>query len=224
MSGGRRTKRSSTGRAMASRGAGEHRRGGPGREARIMAGVAAAAVVLAVVFLTLRTMLGGGSGSARPASNDAIGYARLGRAAETRHDDDAAGRAYREGLRRFPDDATLLGSYATAVKNRGFAVRLNRGRAVPVAATSHDRVRSAHEALELLAAAQRSRPGMSAPALQKGLLYAAWGLPEDALVELYGAASRGDPSPELEQTAGAITLLQLGRGNELDQKGNPASR
>jgi tetratricopeptide (TPR) repeat protein len=209
------------------------RRGSGGTGARLGAGVFVALVVVAALFFIWRAIgergqgapaTGAPTGGGRPGSGDAATYAREGRAAEARHDDDAALATYREGLRRYPDDAVLLGSYATAIKNRSFAVRPSRGRMVPVAATSHDRVRAAREALALLEAAQRARPAGSQAPLQKGLLYAAWGLPEDALVELYAAVTRGDRSPELEQTAGAITLLQLGRGNEVDQNGMPASR
>lgn len=228
MSGGRRTRRSSTGRPMVPRGGG--RRGDMSPAARIGAGVAVALVVLAAVFFFLRAsapQAPGGPARAKSSSSsaaDAASYASEARAAEAREDHDAALATYREGLRKFPQDEVLLGSYATAIKNRSFAVRPSRGRMVPVAATSHDRVRAALEAIALLDAAQRARPEGSQAPLQKGLLYAAWGLPEDALAELYGAVTRGDRSPELEQTAGAITLLQMGRGSEVDQKGRPASR
>ena len=144
-------------------------------------------------------------------------------------DYDTALATYREGLKRFPNDVVLLGSYATAIKNASFAVRPSRGRLVPVARGSHERVAAALEALALLDAAQRAQPNSPQPALQKGLLLASWGLPEDALVELFGAVTKGDRSPELERTATAITLLQLGRGGEvapaaLDQNGSPAIR
>lgn len=229
MSGGKRTRRSSTGRPMVSRSGA--RRGSAGSAARIGGGVILALVVVAIAWFVARTMEQAGKGGptanapgGRADAGDAAGYASQGRAAEARQDYDAALDTYREGLRRFPEDAVLLGSYATAITNRSFAVRESRGRLVPLAATSHDRVRAAHEALALLDAAQRARPQASQAPLQKGLLYAAWGLPEDALVELYAAVTRGDRSPEIEQTAGAITLLQMGRGRELDQNGRPASR
>jgi tetratricopeptide (TPR) repeat protein len=207
------------------------RRGSAGSAARIGAGVMVALAVVAIGWFAMRAREQAGRGGptadvpgGRANAGDAAGYASQGRAAEARQDYDAALETYREGLRRFPDDAVLLGSYATAIKNRSFAVRESRGRLVPVAATSHDRVRAAHETLALLDAAQRARPQASQAPLQRGLLYAAWGLPEDALVELYAAVTRGDRSPEIEQTAGAITLLQLGRGSEVDQNGKPASR
>ncbi len=223
MSGGRRTRRSSTGRPMVPRGGG--RRGAPVPGARIAAGVLLALVVVAGGFFAWRAIDERRSGATSARSGeDAAAFARDGRAAEMRQDHDAALALYREGLARFPDDVVLLGSYATAIKNRSFAVRPSRGRMVPLAATSHDRVRAAQEAIALLDAAERARPAGSQAPLQKGLLYAAWGLPEDALVELYAAVTRGDRSPELERTAGAITLLQLGRGNEVDQNGMPASR
>ncbi len=226
MSGGRRAKRSSTGRAMASRSP-DGRRGGPGPRARILAGLIVFFIVAAAVFAWSRFMDGRAPArtSARSVqASDAAGFARAGRAAETRLDYATALATYRDGLKRFPNDEILLGSYATAIKNASFAVRPSRGRLVPVAANSHERVGAALEAIALLEAAQRARPQASQAPLQKGLLYAAWGLPEDALVELYGAVTRGDRSPELERTATAITLLQMGRGSEVDQKGSPASR
>ncbi len=154
------------------------------------------------------------------------------REAEQRGDYDTAFALYRAGLARSPNDVYLVGSYGAATTNASYAVRRNRGRLVPVMPTSLDRVRAAQEALALFDRAQAAAPAMPAPAYQKGLMYAAWGLPEDALVELYAAVLKGDRSPEIDRVAGAITLLQLGRGSELepgqgpapDQNGRPASR
>lgn len=223
MSGSRRTSRSSTGRAMARRGRGRGR-----------------TVVRAVILLLVVGLVGGGLWQWQalrrgPAGRGAIAIGRdaattasLAREAEDAGDFDRALALYREGVRQFPTDAVLLGSYGTAITRRSFAVTTNRGRPAPVAGGSLERVRAAHEAIRLLDAAQAARPRMSQPALQKGLLYAAWGLPEDALVELYAAVVRGERSPELERTAGAITLLQLGRADSLgaapDQNGRPARR
>jgi len=223
MSGGRRTARSSTGRAMV--------RKSRGRGHLLGRSALAALAAILVGWGVLHWQAGRHSaGSASPVriARDAVGTARLARAAEKRGDLEGALAIYREGVRRFPRDAVLLGSFGTATTNRSFAVHSNRGRLVPVAPTSHARTAAAHEAIRLLDAAQRESPRLSQPALQKGLLYAAWGLPEDALVELYGAVVRGNRSPELERTAGAITQLQLARpdhaGAATTQKGRPARR
>ncbi len=145
------------------------------------------------------------------------------RAAELRQDFEGSFAAYRAGLSRFPEDAVLLGAFATAIQNRSYAVRVNRGRAVPLTPTSRERVAAAREAFALLDASERARPANPNPALHRGLLYAAWGLPEDALVELYRARVLGGTSPEIDRAGGAITLLQLGRGDTLGQNGSPAS-
>ncbi len=225
MIGGKRRRRSSVGQRMASREPGK-RRGGGGFAPKLVIVVAVGALVLVAATLVFRGKLPVPGAPAPPAAaaHDAAGWSRLGREAALRGAHDAALATYRDGLRAFPSDPVLLGSYAKAIKNRSFAVRMSRGRAVPVAATSHERVAAALEALALLDAAQRAQPNSPEPALQKGMLLAAWGLPEDALVELYGAVVRGSRAPELERTAGAITLLQLGRGSELDQNGSPSSR
>jgi tetratricopeptide (TPR) repeat protein len=207
-------------------------RRGRGRGLRLL--VRGTIVVLLVIlggwgFMRWRVMRdrGPATGAVRIA-RDAAGTARMARAAEERGDLEKALAIYREGVRRFPSDPVLLGSYGTATTNRSFAVRTNRGRLMPLAATSRERTTAAQEALRLLDAAQQANPRLSQPALQKGLLYAAWGLPEDALVELYAAVVRGDRSPALERTAGAITRLQLGRADSLgalpDQNGRPARR
>lgn len=213
----RRTLRSSTGRPRG-------RRGGRGRRALALG--ATLLVALALGFGMWRWQ--GGDGGVPRAAGDARAIARQARAAELAGDDPAALALYRAGLARYPRDEVLLGSYATATTNRSFAVRRNRGRIVPVAPTSRDRVDAAREALALLDAAQAADARGGQPALMKGLLYAAWGLPEDALVELYVAVTRGERAPQLERTAGAITLLQLGRADSLgtapDQNGRPASR
>jgi hypothetical protein len=209
----RRRERSSTGRAT------KH------RAPRVLPWLLIAALlVAAVVAWSWWRGRGSQDAAGEKRADNATGYVRLARAAEGRQDYAGAFALYREGLRHFPDDVFLLGSYGAATTNASYGVRRNRGRLVPVMATSRDRVRAAHEALVLLDRAQAAAPAMSAPALQKGLMLAAWGLPEDALVELYGAVVRGDRSPELERTAGAITLLQLGRADSLGQNGRPASR
>lgn len=224
MSGSRRTSRSSTGRAMGRR--------GRGRALRLVVRGGAVVLLLAAAAWGFSRWqadraLRAGSPGVRIA-RDAAGTARLARAAEEAGDLDRALAIYREGVRRFPGDPVLLGSFGTATISRSYAVERNRGRIVPVTPTSLERVAAAHEALRLLERAQEANPRLAQPALQKGLLYAAWGLPEDALVELYAAVVRGDRSSPLERTAGAITLLQLGRADSLgatmDQNGRPARR
>jgi tetratricopeptide (TPR) repeat protein len=171
-----------------------------------------------VLILVLAVLAGLGLWSSRlsrpsrpAAAADARGYLAKARAAEGTQDYDTAITIYQEGLARFPRDPLLLGFYGSALKNRSFAVRSNRGRMVPVAPTSLERVHAAEQAIALFDAAERVTPRSPAPALNRGVLYAVWGLPNDALAELYRAAMLGDRSEQLEGTARAITLLQMGR-------------
>ena len=211
-------------------------RSSPGRTVRPRRTWRAPWIALAVVVAVAATVFalvkwrGGGAARLAPGLTPQEIVVRAGEA-EARGDYATAFALYREGIARHPDDVSLLGSYGAATTNRSYAVRMNRGRLVPVMPTSDDRVRAAREALALFDQAQQAAPTMAAPALQKGLLYAAWGLPEDALVELYRAAVLGGPSPEIDRVGGAITLLQLGQGDRLGsavldsvQNGRPASR
>jgi hypothetical protein len=155
---------------------------------------------------------------------DAAGYVQAALEAEGRDEAAAAFRLYDEGAARFPGDPYMLGSYAAALNNRSYAVRLNRGRLVPVGSTSRRRVADACAALALLEQAEEAHPRLAAPALYKGRLYAAWGFPEDALEEFVAAYARGDRSPELDRSASGVARLQLAPEAPVDQNGSPASR
>ena len=157
-------------------------------------------------------------------SRSAEEYLRLAQAAESAQDYEAALTLFRESVRDYPREMVLLGSYASALNNRSFLVRSNRGRTFPLAPTSHERVANALASLAMFDAAERAQPQNGEPALQRGLLYAAWGLPEDALAELYRAHLLGGRQDEIDKAGSTITLLQLGHVDTLDQNGRPASR
>ena len=191
-----------------------------GRRPAVLGGFVAIVLAGAVVFGWLRNREE--SRETAPTVATVLAQARQ---AEERGDFEGAFAAIREGLRHFPNDPVLLGTLGTATQNRSYAVRTNRGRVVPVTPTSRERVAAAREALALLEASERSRPADPNPALHRGLLLAAWGLPEDALVELFRARVLGGTSPEIDRVGGAITLLQLGSAaDSLAQNGRPASR
>ena len=147
---------------------------------------------------------------APPAATSPQAYLDLARAAEARGEFEEAFALYAEAVHRYPGQGLLLLSYGAAISNRSFMVRPNRGRLVPLAPTSHARTRAAREALALFDAAERAHPDDGAPALQRGLTCASWGLPEDALMELYRAHLLKGPADEIERVANTITLLQLG--------------
>jgi len=185
----------------------------------LLGGVVVLVLAGAVVFGWLRNRE---SRATAPTVASVLAEARQ---AEERGDFEGAFAAIRDGLRHFPNDPVLLGTLGTATQNQSYAVRTNRGRIVPVTPTSRERVAAAREALALLEASERSRPADPHPALHRGLLLAAWGLPEDALVELFRARVLGGTSPEIDRVGGAITLLQLGSAaDSLGQNGRPASR
>ena len=172
----------------------------------------------------------GGDDVARDRS--AAEYLRVALAAEQAWDYDSAFTLYLEALRRYPNDLALWGSYASALNNRSFVVRPNRGKSVALDATSHERVQDALASLAQFDAMERAAPRYGEAALQRGLLYAAWGLPEDGLAELYRAHVLGGREDKINWAGTMITLLQLGRGDSLEsdrqgrlgQNGNPASR
>jgi len=184
----------------------------------LLGGVVVLVLAGAVVFGWLRNRE---SRATAPTVASVASVLAEARQAEERGDFEGAFAAIRDGLRHFPNDPVLLGTLGTATQNQSYAVRTNRGRIVPVTPTSRERVAAAREALALLEASERSRPADPNPALHRGLLLAAWGLPEDALVELFRARVLGGTSPEIDRVGGAITLLQL--GSAADSLG-PASR
>ena len=167
----------------------------------------------------------GGAGDGAGALSAAEAHRRA-QAAEAAGDREGALAIYREAVRTHPKDPFLLGNYAVAVSNRSFVVRTNRGRTVPLRPTSHDRVGDARAALALLDETERIDPKYAEPALQRGLIDAAWGLPEDALVEFYKAHLLGGRQDVIDRNASAITRLQLGAAafDSLRQNGRPASR
>ena len=55
-----------------------------------------------------------------------------------------------------------------------------------------------------------SAPQLASPYHRRGILYAAWGLSDDALRQLYQARIRGDSTDQLVHTANAIVAIQRG--------------
>lgn len=188
------------------------RRGGGARLALIIGALALAGA--ATWFAFARRGAGSNEGPVLGAA-EALHQAQ---AAEKRGDYEAAFAIYRDAMRWHPGESVLVGAYAAAVSNRSFSVRPNRGRFVSLSPTSYDRVATALEVLALYDKAERLRPGDGEPALQRGLSYATWGLPEDALLELYKAHTLGGRQKEIDGVGATITLLQLGRGDIVDKK------
>ncbi|MEP7027818.1 MAG: hypothetical protein ABI960_04410 [Candidatus Eisenbacteria bacterium] len=111
---------------------------------------------------------------------------------------------------RAPRDIRILGALATALNNECYATRTLRGRVQPVLATSRERVLYAHEALRACDQVEGVLPTSVAAPHYRGMLYAAWGLPEEAGYALSVAVDRGDATAEARQTREVLKMLHMG--------------
>jgi hypothetical protein len=118
------------------------------------------------------------------------------------------------GVAQYPGDADVANAFGVAVNNTSYFVRPVRGRLVPVMATSLDRVGAAQAALAAFDRASSGKPYLASPYHYRGNMYAAWGLPDDAIRELYQARMRGDSTASLLRTAQAILAIQRGAMDE----------
>lgn len=112
------------------------------------------------------------------------------------------------GLERYPSDAEMTRRFCMAANNVCYAVRGMRGRLVPVLPTSRARHAAAQRVLDALDRKERMRSDDPETYYYRGQLYAAWGFPHDALIQLYRAYELGDSSLILKRTASAIVQLE----------------
>jgi hypothetical protein len=117
-----------------------------------------------------------------------------------------------EGLRRFPDDPSLLLARGAALNNASFFVESHRGRLVPALATSLERVRAAQDAIGAYDAVARRYPAIGEPVAERGLVLVTWGLPEDGRQNLERAYDLGDHRPEVLNALGVVVRTQRGEG------------
>jgi hypothetical protein len=173
-----------------------------------------AALVLGLLFMPrLRAIAPGSIGVARQDARPFTSPSDVFQQAEAARSRGELMEAYQilvRAVAQFPGDADVATAFGVSVNNTTYFVRPVRGRQVPVMATSLERVRAAHAALRAYERASAGRPALAAPYHYRGNLYAAWGLPDDALRELYQARVRGDSTASLLRTAAAILALQRG--------------
>lgn len=170
-------------------------------------------VVVGVIALPRLRSGGPGGGGARPDARPFTSPTDVylqAQAATTRGELLEAYEILQRGVAQFPGDADVANAFGVSVNNTAYFVRPMRGRQVPVMATSLDRVRAAQSALAAYERASAGKPWLASPYHYRGNLYAAWGLPDDALRELYQARVRGDSTASLMRTATAILAIQRG--------------
>jgi tetratricopeptide (TPR) repeat protein len=183
-------------------------------------GVLFAALVAAGVVLLprLRTRTTTPSAGVQRTFASPVEVWELGQAATKRGDLLEAYEILKRGVEQFPNDADIANAFGVTVNNTSYYVRPLRGRLVPVMATSLERVGAAQTALAAYDRASAGKPWLASPFHYRGNLYAAWGLPDDALEQLYQARMRGDSSASLMRTANAIVAIQRG-GFDVPGKG-----
>lgn len=133
--------------------------------------------------------------------------------AEQRGDRIATFELLDRGLERYPSDAEMTRRFSMAANNVCYAVRGIRGRMVPVLATSRARHAAAQRVLAALDRWERLQSDDPETYYYRGQLYASWGFPHDALIQLFRAHQLGDSSLSLERTAREIVQLESNRIN-----------